>query len=183
MIKKIYRKLRFYLWFELSRYVIMLFNPNIKIGKKSRVVKPFIEKEFGGEITIGTNCVIRKWTCFMPYGGEITIGNNTSINSFCHLNGCGGLKIGNDVRIAAHCMLIPANHNFDDVDKPIYLQGQTQKGIVIEDDVWLGAGVKVLDGVTIGKGSVIGAGSVVSKTIPPYSIAVGVPAKVIRSRK
>jgi acetyltransferase-like isoleucine patch superfamily enzyme len=53
---------------------------------------------------------------------------------------------------------------------------------LIEDDCWLGSGVKVLDGVTIGKGSVIGAGSVVTKNIPPFSVAVGVPARVIKSR-
>lgn len=56
------------------------------------------------------------------------------------------------------------------------------KGIVIEDDCWLGTGVKILDGVTIGKGSVIGAGAVVTKNIPSYSVAVGVPAKVISKR-
>ncbi|MCX7595635.1 MAG: acyltransferase, partial [Fischerella sp.] len=61
-------------------------------------------------------------------------------------------------------------------------QGVTCKGIIIEDDCWLGHGVTVLDGVTIGKGSVIGAGAVVTKDIPPYSVAVGIPAKVVKSR-
>ncbi|MBA2748254.1 MAG: acyltransferase, partial [Tatlockia sp.] len=59
----------------------------------------------------------------------------------------------------------------------------TRQGVVIEDNCWLGYGVKVLDGVTIGEGSVIGAGAVVTKDIPPYSVAVGVPAKVVRSRQ
>jgi acetyltransferase-like isoleucine patch superfamily enzyme len=62
------------------------------------------------------------------------------------------------------------------------IKGVTRQGIVIEDDCWLGHGVTVLDGVTIGKGSVIGAGSVVNKDIPPYSVAVGAPVRVIKSR-
>ncbi len=74
------------------------------------------------------------------------------------------------------------NHNFADTSQKIIDQGVTCKGIVIEDDCWLGFGVKVLDGVTIGKGSVIGAGAIVTKDIPPFSIAVGVPARVIKSR-
>ncbi|GGG07680.1 hypothetical protein GCM10010913_31840 [Paenibacillus aceti] len=119
----------------------------------------------------------------MPYGGSIEIGENCSINSFCHINGNGGLKIGNNVRIATNCTLIPANHIFSDPNIPITFQGETREGITIEDDVWLGAGVKVLDGVVIGRGSVIGAGSVVNKSIPPFSIAVGIPAKVIKKRK
>jgi len=74
------------------------------------------------------------------------------------------------------------NHIYKDPKTPIRLQEIRAIGIIIEDDVWLGVGSTVLDGVTIGKGSVIGAGAVVTKDIPPYSIAVGVPAKVIKKR-
>ncbi|MCK7515996.1 MAG: acyltransferase [Desulfobacterales bacterium] len=75
-----------------------------------------------------------------------------------YYTGDGGLTIGNNVRIAAHTVIIPANHVFDDVNIPIRKQGLSKKGIVIEDDVWIGSGVKILDGVVIGKGCVIGAG-------------------------
>lgn len=68
------------------------------------------------------------------------------------------------------------------MELPIREQGVTREGIIIEDDCWLGSGVKVLDGVTIGKGCVIGANSVVTKDIPPYSVAVGAPARVIKKR-
>ena len=74
------------------------------------------------------------------------------------------------------------NHIYDDPKISIRLQGIRANGIKIEDDVWLGVGSTVLDGVTIGKGSVIGAGAVVTKNIPPYSVAVGVPANVIKER-
>jgi len=74
------------------------------------------------------------------------------------------------------------NHNFRDSTRLIREQGVTYKGIVIEDDVWIGSKATIVDGVTIGQGAVIGAGSVVTKSIPAYAIAVGVPARVIGTR-
>ncbi|MEB3336520.1 MAG: DapH/DapD/GlmU-related protein [Leptolyngbyaceae bacterium] len=71
---------------------------------------------------------------------------------------------------------------FKSIDTPINEQGLIGLGVVIEDDCWLGCGAKVMDGITIGKGSVIGAGAVVTKSLPPYSIAVGVPARIIGKR-
>ncbi|MCB9079909.1 MAG: acyltransferase [Anaerolineaceae bacterium] len=118
----------------------------------------------------------------LTYKGEIEIGDNCSINPFCVIYGHGGVKIGNDVLIATHTVIIPSNHNFSSLDRPIRLQGNTSKGIIIEDDVWIGAGCKILDGVIIGKSSIVAAGSVVNKSIEPYSIVGGVPAKLIRKR-
>jgi acetyltransferase-like isoleucine patch superfamily enzyme len=112
----------------------------------------------------------------------ISIGQDTFIGPGVCIAGPGDIKIGKHCLIAAHTGIYANNHNFTDPIKPIKYQGITHKGIVIEDDCWLGHGVKVLDGVTIGKGSVIGAGAVVTKDIPAYSIAVGVPARVIKSR-
>lgn len=135
-----------------------------------------------GKIIIGNNTIIRKWVCLRPYGGKIQIGENCTVNSFCHISGNGVVEIGNNVLIATQCVIISANHNFDRVDVPIANQGETRKKIVIEDNCWLGAGVKVLAGITIHQGAVIGAGSVVTKDIPENSVAVGVPARVIRKR-
>ena len=115
-------------------------------------------------------------------GGWIKIGRNCTVNSFAVLYGHGGLEIGNGVRISAHVVIVPMNHIYKNAAIPIWMQGETRKGIKIEDDVWIGAGAKVLDGVKIGKGSVIGAGAVVTKDIPPYSVAVGIPARVIKKR-
>jgi acetyltransferase-like isoleucine patch superfamily enzyme len=81
-----------------------------------------------------------------------------------------------------HVGFHPENHEFDRIDIPIREQGTTRQGITIEDDVWVGSNAIFLDGAHVGRGSVIGAGSVVRGNIPPYSIAVGVPARVIRSR-
>ena len=124
-----------------------------------------------GKTGFGKNCVIAPWVVLREWGGYIKVGNNCSINSFCHISGNGGVEIGNDVRIATQSVIVSANHNFDDLDIPITFQGETKEKIIIEDDCWIGASVKILAGVTVGKGSVIGAGSVVNKDIPPYSIA------------
>lgn len=115
----------------------------------------------------------------------ITIGNNCSIN---HNNIFQAGKkeaqiiLGNNVLTAANCMFIAYSHGWEDPNIPIMYQDCYDASIIIEDDVWLGHGVTVTAGVRIGKGSIIGAGAVVNKDIPPYSIAVGVPAKVIKSR-
>lgn len=112
----------------------------------------------------------------------IAVGNHVAFNEFDWIDGNGGIEIGDYVRIGPHVSVISFEHVFSDPEIPIKLQGKSLKKIVIEDDVWIGAGSKILGGVTIGKGSVIGAGSVVTKNIPPYSIAVGNPARIIRKR-
>ncbi len=112
----------------------------------------------------------------------VQIGEGTFIGPGACIAGPGNITIGKRCLIAAHTGIFSNNHNFADPTKYIVDQGITRQGIVIEDDCWIGHNVTVLDGVTIGEGSVIGAGAVVSKNIPPYSIAVGVPAKVVKKR-
>ncbi len=152
-------------------------HPSTQIGFHAKV-----QTIGGGSIKIGKNCSILDYAMILTYGGKIEIGNNVSIHHYSIIYGTGGLKIGNDVRIAAHVVITPVNHIFARKDIPIRLQGVDLKGIVIEDDVWIGTNVTILDGVTIGKGCVIGAGSVVTKSLPEYSVAVGIPARVIYKR-
>lgn len=118
----------------------------------------------------------------IPQQGYIKIGRDCSIQYGCLLYGVGGLEIGDNTRIAAHTVITPMNHIFSDPNVPIWRQGETAVGIKIGNDVWIGSDVKILDGVEIGDGSVIGAGSIVTKSIPPYSVALGVPAKVVKRR-
>ncbi len=113
---------------------------------------------------------------------SIYIDDETFIGPNVCIAGPGNIRIGKHCMIASHSGIYANNHNFADPIEPIRNQGISRQGIVIEDNCWLGHGVTVLDGVTIGKGSVIGAGAVVSKDIPPFSVAVGIPAKVIKSR-
>lgn len=140
-----------------------------------------------GKIIIGDHCSVAPNAVLQ---GNICIGENSSVQYNTLITGYGKVDdrqgyiyIGNNVRIAANCMIISANHVFDDPDIPIYKQGLQLQPIIIEDNVWIGGGVHITAGVIIGKGSVIGAGSVVTNNIPPYSVAVGVPAKVIKTRK
>jgi acetyltransferase-like isoleucine patch superfamily enzyme len=111
---------------------------------------------------------------------KIVIGKNTVVGPKCVIYGHGGAKIGNNVIMAARVSILPVNHHYMCNHKPIKDQGIEAKGIVVEDDVWLGCGAIITDGVTIGKGSVIGAGSVVTRDIPAFSLAVGIPARVIK---
>ena len=164
-------------------FYIKFFGKNIFLHPSVVVsCKSSLKTNYGGAITIGKHSEIHEYVFIHTYGGNIEIGEYCSFNPFCVLYGHGGLKVGNFVRVAAQSVIIPSNHKFDDTTKPIYYQGEDKKGIIIGDDVWIGAGCKILDGVTIGRGVVIGAGSVVTTSIPEYSIAVGVPARVIGVR-
>ncbi len=164
-------------------YFVLLRQKKIYLDKTTHISKSAdLKNLFGGYIKIGKNSEIHEFSILHTYGGFIEIGDDCSINPFCVIYGHGGLKIGNKVRIAAQTIIIPANHSFDNIDTPIMYQAEKRKGIVIGNDVWLGANVKILDGVKIGDGSVVGSGSVVTKSIPPYSVAVGNPAKIIKNR-
>jgi acetyltransferase-like isoleucine patch superfamily enzyme len=142
-----------------------------------------------GGITIGDNTFIMHHTMLhvfnfrnLPQAG-ITIGHNCFIGEFNIIRGQGGVRIGNDVYTGPMVQMVAVNHVYQDPSRPIREQGITAQGIIIEDDVWIGANVTVVDGVTIGRGSVIGAGAVVTRDIPPYSIALGTPAKPVKDRR
>jgi len=136
----------------------------------------------GGRIRLGARCEIGAGVVLATYGGEIVLGDDCSVNPFSVLYGHGGLHIGRGVRIAAQCVVVPANHVFKDPDEFIFRQGLTQEGIVIEDDVWLGAGVTVVDGVRIRRGCVIAAGAVVTASTDSFGVYCGVPARMLRKR-
>ncbi|MBI5353116.1 MAG: acyltransferase [Chloroflexi bacterium] len=137
----------------------------------------------GRGVHIESNCEFHQGVYIDAQGGEISIGKFSGVSPYSILYGHGGLKIGNYVAIAGQSMLVPGNHRFDRLDIPIRKQVGTAIGITLGDDIWIGAQCAILDGVTIGDGCVIGAGSVVTDSIPEYSVAVGVPCRVKRSRK
>ncbi len=166
---------------------IDIFNPNkIKIGKNCLIGDNcLLEAKTGGSISIGNNVCIGRGTLIRTGLGSIEIGDNTGLAAYSHVSAHGTkVRLGKSVAIAAYSYINgSAGYDFGSFDKPMTDQPVYGKGIVIEDDVWLGAGVYVLDGNNIGTGSVIGTAAVVTKDIPEYSIAVGVPAKVIKKRR
>ncbi len=152
---------------------------NVKLSDNA-----ILDTNIGGSITIGDNTEILHGCLLMSHGGKIEIGSQCSINPYTIIYGHGnGVVIGNNVLIAGQCMIIPANHNFANIDLPINQQGESHQGITIKDNVWIGAGCKILDGVTIETGAVIAAGSVVTKNVVSFAIVAGIPAKIIKMRK
>ena len=115
----------------------------------------------------------------LPHAG-IEIGCDSLIGEYTVIRGQGGVKIGDRVYTSPFTQIIAVNHVFDDPDCPFVKQGITAEGIIIEDDVWLGAGAIVTDGVRIGEGAVIAAGAVVIQDVPPHTVVGGVPAKPIK---
>jgi carbonic anhydrase/acetyltransferase-like protein (isoleucine patch superfamily) len=167
---------------KIHKSVILEGRGRLEISDQTRVGAYSVIKVDGDLLKFGKNCVVEEHTVIKLWKGSIEIGDRVFINSFCVLNGHGGLKIGNDVMIANHVSVVPANHPVDDVSQPINKQGVVTKGIVIDDDVWIAAGAKIMDGVHIGKGAVVAAGAVVTKDVPAFAIVAGVPAKIMRKR-
>jgi len=153
---------------------------NVTIGDRARLVCT----DRASEIIIGDGTVIQSGAILETGpAGRIVLGSRNSVNPYCVLYGHGGLITGDYVRIAAHTVIIPANHIFEDAERPIARQGLSKKGIRIGYDVWIACGCRILDGVDIGDGSVIAAGAVVNRSVPSFAVVGGVPAKLIKMRR
>lgn len=141
----------------------------------------------GSRIVLGKGSVIDSFVKVKPAGGsgDLIVGERTVINSCCVLYTGNGIVIGNDVAIAANCVFAPVNHEFAIKDKLIREQRfrPSKGGIVIEDDVWVGAGSVILDGAILRRGCVIGAMSLVRGEIQSFSINVGSPLVCIGWRQ
>lgn len=168
----------------VARGTVILGNTsNITLGVGAVVESgAVLSTRHGGRIEIGDKTRISRGAMLLSYGGTIRIGTESSVNPYCVLYGHGGLIIGDYVRIAAHSVLIPANHTYSDASRPIHMQPLTRKGVTLGSDVWIGAGVCILDGVTIGDGCVVGAGSVVTRDLEPYTVSVGNPCATVKRR-
>lgn len=136
----------------------------VKVGKFTNIHPTVVIRE-GEYITIGEHCLIN-------HNNLIQAGKSKY----------GSITIGNYVHTGVNVAMIAFNHGFYTREEPVKEQDYMDAPIVIEDDVWIGAGSTILSGVTIGKGAIIAAGAVVNKDVPPYTIVGGVPAKVIKER-
>ncbi|MCE7070264.1 acyltransferase [Dyadobacter sp. CY327] len=128
--------------------------------------------------SIGDNSMVEDFTTINNGVGEVRIGNNSLIGLGNVI--IGPITVGNNVILAQNIVASGLNHNYADIRQPIHQQGVSVAPIVIEDDCWIGANTVITAGVRIGKHCVIAAGAVVTKNIPPYSVAVGNPARVIK---
>lgn len=184
---------------EYYKKTIKSFGKNVSIGVGVKFINPqliTIEDNvvIGDDCTIiareGTHVILRSGVrlCERVYldtqceGGYIEIGSSAYLGTGTTIHGHRGVEIGDHALIAQNVTLTPYSHIFSDRDKNIITQGGNMKKVVIGRDSYIGMGVCVMYSGDIGEGSVIGAGSVVVKPIPPYSVAVGCPAKVIKGR-
>jgi galactoside O-acetyltransferase len=180
-------------------YLLMLSAMPTSIGAKIRffAYKPLFKK-IGKSVSIdcrvtitgfnnielGDNINIMKNSFLYAEDGILKIGNNFSMNSNSQLGSSGGkILIGDDVSIGPNCVFRAANHRFTRTDIPINRQGHSYGEIIVGNDIWFGANCVVTPNTKIGNGVIVAAGAVVVKDMPSYSIAAGVPARVIGIRK
>ena len=161
-------------------WVTYLVNPWIHQRHRSSVVcssarmdvlpfRPFV---------LGANSTIEDYDVINNGVGPVTIGHSARIGIGSVV--IGPVAIGNHVIIAQHVVMSGLNHSYEDISRPINLQPVSTRPIVIEDECWIGANVVITAGVRVGNHSVVGGGSVVTKDVPPYSVVVGNPARIIR---
>ncbi|WP_303317204.1 sugar O-acetyltransferase [Flavivirga abyssicola] len=166
-----------------ARRLTKIYNttPSTDSKKRHEILSELFEKK-GDNVNIDT-------PFYCDYGRHISIGNNVIININCTFVDCNKIEIGNNVLIASNVQIYTATHS-PDVNERLIENWNYESGtpyfktyalpVKIEDNVWIGGGVIILSGVTIGKNSVIGAGSIVTKSIPEDCVAVGNPCRVIR---
>ncbi len=182
--------------------ILRYMGKNVKIGCGVKMVNPeFIT--LGDNVQIGDNCLLEATTekgitieddALITYGVSLRVTVADSPDSYIHIGkrvyigtGCSlyshrGLEIGEDTLFAQNITLTPYSHKFDDKNRIIKDQGGHSRKVAIGRDCYIGMGSVILYSADIGEGSVIGSGTLVLKPVPPYSVAVGVPARVIRKR-
>jgi acetyltransferase-like isoleucine patch superfamily enzyme len=146
------------------------------------VLDGFSLSDDGVGISIGDGFEAREYAILEAHRGSITIGNDCFVGQHCVLYGQGKLVMGDHVMIGAGTVVIPSQHVIRSTSMPMKHQGEVSRGIVIQDDVWIGANCTILDGVVLETGTVVAAGAVVTHRVPAYSVVGGVPARLIKMR-
>lgn len=159
---------------------------NIRLGRGAYLDHGVYIHATPGGVSIGAGTFVMHNAILHVYNfrdlphAHITIGARSLVGEGCVLRGQGGITIGDDVYLAPLVQLLAVNHEYQDLERPISAQPITTQGITIDDDVWIGGGAIILDGVHIGRHSVVAAGAVVAGDVPPFTVVGGVPARVIK---
>lgn len=162
---------------------------DIVIESGSRIIGKSLIK-IGKNFYAGKGFWLHAVDCYngQTFTPQIIIGNNVSLSDFCHIGATHYIKIGNNVLFGSKCYVTDHNHGIYSGDRvqsdpdipPVQRKLTADSYVIIEDNVWIGDNVVILPGVRIGKGAIIGSNAVVTKDIPAYSIAVGIPARVVK---
>jgi len=170
----------------IENSVRIRFADQIRLGRNAYLDQGVYLHACPQGITIGENTFVMHGAVLHVYNFRglphafIRIGRDSLIGELNVLRGQGGITIGDRVYTAPSVQMLAVNHIFSDPNRPMVEQGITAEGIVVEDDVWIGAGAIITDGVRVGKGAVVAAGAVVTKDVPAYTVVGGVPARVIK---
>jgi acetyltransferase-like isoleucine patch superfamily enzyme len=160
----------------------MRYRPHIEVGRGVTVLKgAVVEADPVGSIRLADHVTICRYAVLLSGGGTIDLARGVLIGDFCNLYGTGGLTIEEGVMLASGVRIMTAEHSFDDPTKPVGVQPEVPQPVRIGRGAWLAANVVVLAGVTIGENAVIGAGAVVTRDVAASTVAVGVPARAVRS--
>ena len=173
-------------WAAIEAGVRLRYCSQIRLGHGSYLDQGVYIHAMPNGVEVGAGTIVMHGAVLHVYNfrdlpnSRISIGRDSLIGEYSIIRGQGGVQIGDRVYTSPFTQLIAVNHVFEDPDRSFTEQGITARGIVVEDDVWLGSGAIVTDGVRIGKGAVIAAGAVVTQDIPAHTVAGGVPARVLR---
>ena len=174
-------------WAAIENGVRLRYANRIKLGSGAYLDQGTYLHACPNGIEIGENTIIMHGAILhvynfrdLPHSG-IRIGRDSLVGEYSVIRGQGGVVIGDRVYTSPFTQIIAVNHVFSDPTRPFVEQGITAEGIVIEDDVWLGAGAIITDGVRVGKGAVVAAGAVVTRDVLPHTVVGGVPAKPIKT--
>lgn len=152
--------------------ILSIYSGKIFVGFRYIILKSLC-KDVGENVYIGKYVTIKNHK-------NISIGDNVSLHDYCYLDGFGGLSIGNDVSIAHNSSILTTNHTWDNIDIPIKYNVEIIGKVVINNNVWIGCGVRILAGVNISERVVVAAGAVVNRNLDGASVYGGVPAKLIK---
>ena len=173
-------------WAAIERGVRLRFASRIRLGHGSYLDEGVYIHACPGGVEIGAGTLVMHGAVLhvynfrdLPHAG-IRIGRDSLISEYTVVRGQGGVTIGDRVYTSPMTQIVAVDHVFDDPERPFVEQGISAQGIVIEDDVWLGAAAVITDGVRVGRGAVVAAGAVVTADVPAHTVVAGVPARVVR---